>query len=164
MILFQISQRCENRDPCMPNPCNNGQCISQGSNSFICQCPIGFTGKFCETCDPCTPNPCQAGQCVSQGTTYFCQCPPGYSGQRFDSNTILSLKKIFQIKNLIFILDVKIKIHAFLTRVKMVLSAYLKEAQVSFALVLLAFRVKSMPYFCLFFNIKFILIFYKIAH
>lgn len=83
--------RCENKDPCMPNLCQNGaQCISAGANSyggmsgisFTCQCPPGFTGQFCETCDPCIPNPCQSGgQCTSMGSTYKCTCPPPYMGQ-----------------------------------------------------------------------------------
>lgn len=80
----------------MPNPCNNGQCIPQGS-SFICQCPMGFTGKYCETCDPCNPNPCQAGQCISQGNTFFCQCPPGYSGQRFAKKMIFKKNMYYNV-------------------------------------------------------------------
>lgn len=38
-------QFCESRDPCTPNPCQNGaQCIPQGS-TFMCQCPPGFSGQ-----------------------------------------------------------------------------------------------------------------------
>jgi len=35
----------------------NGQCVTQGS-TFLCQCPLGFTGQRCEISDPCFNNPC----------------------------------------------------------------------------------------------------------
>lgn len=35
---------------CLPNPCGQGECISQNGNYF-CRCPPGFTGPRCETCD-----------------------------------------------------------------------------------------------------------------
>ena len=35
---------------CQPNPCGQGECISQNGNYF-CRCPPGFTGPRCETCD-----------------------------------------------------------------------------------------------------------------
>ncbi|XP_071950627.1 IgGFc-binding protein-like [Antedon mediterranea] len=38
-------------DPCFPNPCNMGNCVTNEDHdnpSFICQCPGGFSGDYCE--------------------------------------------------------------------------------------------------------------------
>ena len=40
-------QRCESRDPCEPNPCQNGKCVPGYSGSgYQCTCPAGFKGKL----------------------------------------------------------------------------------------------------------------------
>ena len=37
------------RDPCLVNPCrNNGTCIYV-ANSYECQCPEGYEGRYCQT-------------------------------------------------------------------------------------------------------------------
>lgn len=78
--------RCESRDPCTPNPCNNGgMCQPMNGNlGYQCMCPTGYTGPRCETRDVCNPNPClNGGSCISNNMGGFvCQCPPGYTGQR----------------------------------------------------------------------------------
>ena len=53
-------QRCENRDPCHPNPCVSGTCLNNGGN-YLCQCPPGLSGQRCENRDPCHTNPCVSG-------------------------------------------------------------------------------------------------------
>ena len=36
-------------NPCSPNPCRNGgTCQPNGAGSFMCLCPIGFSGICCE--------------------------------------------------------------------------------------------------------------------
>ena len=56
----QLGLRCENKDPCHPNPCVSGTCLNNGGN-YLCQCPPGFSGQRCEIRDPCHTNPCVSG-------------------------------------------------------------------------------------------------------
>ncbi|XP_078585634.1 von Willebrand factor D and EGF domain-containing protein-like [Branchiostoma floridae x Branchiostoma japonicum] len=79
---FTGSQCETDIDECQSSPCqNNGICIDQ-ANSFICNCPFGFTGDDCGLVDACAPNPCFPGAaCQNQLGGYVCgDCPPGYDG------------------------------------------------------------------------------------
>ncbi|KAF7660256.1 hypothetical protein LDENG_00285220 [Lucifuga dentata] len=45
----QFWQTYKSHDPCLVNPCqNNGTCIYMG-NSYQCQCPEGYEGRYCQT-------------------------------------------------------------------------------------------------------------------
>ena len=98
----------EEHDECQSSPCmNNATCTRQG-DTFLCQCPDGFsgkrraslfcshwrphiwaspwcsgTGKRCETnVDDCAPNPCRNNStCVDQVGNYTCVCPPQLMGR-----------------------------------------------------------------------------------
>ncbi len=41
---------------CSVNPCQNGGvCQVTGTNSYICNCPVGYTGTICQTCKLISP-------------------------------------------------------------------------------------------------------------
>lgn len=56
-------------------------------NSYLCQCPDGFTGMNCDhTGDECSMYPCQNGGTCQEGLDgYTCTCPPGYTGRNCSS-------------------------------------------------------------------------------
>lgn len=72
------------RDPCLVNPCrNNGICIYI-KNSYTCQCPEGFEGKYCQTVfeDSLKCLYLNGGCeqfCDGSGPQRKCGCAPGYS-------------------------------------------------------------------------------------
>ncbi len=104
-------------DHCSSNPCSNGTlnapiltpqvytvgCLNQVSHcptysspgaqcldlvdSYLCQCPEGFTGTHCEdNIDECANYPCQnGGTCQDGFNDYTCTCPPGYAGKNCTS-------------------------------------------------------------------------------
>ncbi|XP_017575494.1 vitamin K-dependent protein C-like isoform X1 [Pygocentrus nattereri] len=68
---------------CVPNPCENGRCVDQ-YQSYICDCFLGFEGKFCHiqtTSFNCSVNNGDCNQeCLERKdkTGRFCGCIPGY--------------------------------------------------------------------------------------
>lgn len=60
-------------------------------DSFLCQCPEGFTGTQCDdNIDECAAYPCQNGGTCQDGVNdYTCTCPPGYT----DKNCSLPVNK-----------------------------------------------------------------------
>lgn len=56
-------------------------------NSYLCQCPDGFTGMNCDHAgDECSAYPCQNGGTCQEGLDgYACSCPPGYAGRNCSS-------------------------------------------------------------------------------
>ena len=88
--------------PCDSNPClHGGVCSVNDSNSFICSCPVGFTGLNCEIdINECDTGPCMnSGSCYNGFGSYICscssgftgrecqvQCPVGYDGERCQNN------------------------------------------------------------------------------
>ena len=79
---------CEiQKNPCSPNPCQEGgQCLPDGS-SFRCLCPSLRGGKRCEIkqTNSCQPNPClNGGSCqnsLMKNSGFFCLCRQGYQGE-----------------------------------------------------------------------------------
>lgn len=48
-----IKERCEYRDKCLPNPCeNHGQCQQTDLDQFKCECGKYYAGAYCHTCKP----------------------------------------------------------------------------------------------------------------
>ncbi|XP_035265912.1 coagulation factor VII-like [Anguilla anguilla] len=72
------------RDPCLDNPCkNNGTCIYM-DNSYQCQCPEGFEGKYCQevfedTLKCLYRNGGCEQFCNATGPRRRCACAEGYA-------------------------------------------------------------------------------------
>ncbi|KAG5851593.1 hypothetical protein ANANG_G00053300 [Anguilla anguilla] len=72
------------RDPCLDNPCkNNGSCIYM-ENSYQCQCPEGFEGKYCQevfedTLKCLYRNGGCEQFCNATGPRRRCACAEGYA-------------------------------------------------------------------------------------
>lgn len=61
---------------------SGAQCLDL-VDSYLCQCPEGFTGTLCgDNIDECAGYPCQNGGTCQDGINdYTCTCPPGYTGK-----------------------------------------------------------------------------------
>ncbi|XP_078609400.1 sushi, von Willebrand factor type A, EGF and pentraxin domain-containing protein 1-like isoform X2 [Branchiostoma floridae x Branchiostoma japonicum] len=79
---------CSVKDPCSPDPCNNGTCQRSSIRDYNCTCTPGFTGTNCETdIDECTSNPCQHSSTCQDGIDMFtCHCAPGYTGTNCETD------------------------------------------------------------------------------
>merc|ERR1712193_25117 len=75
-----LGDKCQNKDPCNPDPCLNGGSCSGGS----CTCPDGYSGEKCENKDPCLSVVCQNGGTCSDGE---CTCADGFEGSNCESKT-----------------------------------------------------------------------------
>ncbi|KRZ95890.1 Neurogenic locus Notch protein, partial [Trichinella sp. T8] len=66
-------------DGCLEVEClNGGICFSTGVNTFRCNCPKGFYGRFCEKKDLCLGVNCGTGYCsYTQEGGYKCVCHNG---------------------------------------------------------------------------------------
>ena len=74
-------------DGCMDNPPCSETCDPVGGFCFLgqeCICYVGWTGVNCDIPageELCAANPCQnGGTCVPNGGSYYCECPPGFTG------------------------------------------------------------------------------------
>ena len=70
-------------DLCSDNPChNNGVCQQTGATTFVCSCPLGYTGLICLDVNECiVSNPCQNGAtCHKARDEPYCTCREGYTG------------------------------------------------------------------------------------
>ncbi|CAF0875504.1 unnamed protein product [Adineta steineri] len=71
------------------NPCqNNGTCINNTFDSYICLCPSGFNGTYCELDQrPCILHTClYDGQCnETSNNTFKCTCANGWDGINCES-------------------------------------------------------------------------------
>ncbi|RNA00791.1 endothelin-converting enzyme 1 isoform X2, partial [Brachionus plicatilis] len=77
---------CELTDPCSLNPCkNNAVCRTSWNTNekYVCECKIGYTGKYCER-SVCEPNPCAnfGVCCPTYDGSFTCICLYGYEGFR----------------------------------------------------------------------------------
>uniref|UniRef100_H0X4K5 Protein crumbs homolog 1 n=1 Tax=Otolemur garnettii TaxID=30611 RepID=H0X4K5_OTOGA len=71
-------------DPCLSSPCQGiATCVNTGARSFLCKCPLGYSGKACETTvGPCGMSFCQHGGICRQDPVHpVCICPVGYAGR-----------------------------------------------------------------------------------
>ena len=70
--------------PCASGPCLNGATCIPLATSFMCSCPVGYTGYMCQNqIDNCANNPClNGGTCTNQVGSYTCQCSSEYTGDR----------------------------------------------------------------------------------
>lgn len=67
-------------DECASTPCVNGECVD-GVNSYVCDCPAGWTGDLCnEDIPECASSPCVNGLCIEGTNQYTCSCTPGFTG------------------------------------------------------------------------------------
>ncbi|XP_028410753.1 uncharacterized protein LOC114533436 isoform X5 [Dendronephthya gigantea] len=70
--------------PCASDPCfNGGTCANNGSSSFSCSCPVGYTGYRCEIqVTNCGDLSCGENEiCVAVGNTFDCACRQDYGGE-----------------------------------------------------------------------------------
>ena len=69
--------------------CHNGTCINLETDSFHCNCNVGYEGKFCEIdIDDCSSNPCQGEDsfCYDKVHNYECKCQTGLTGRNCETN------------------------------------------------------------------------------
>ena len=81
--------RCHiNIDDCHNNLCQNGGHCVDGINTYTCDCPVEYTGKYCTVdVDECSvfPDICKNGAtCANTPNGYSCICVNGYSGKNCD--------------------------------------------------------------------------------
>ena len=83
-------------DDCASSPCQNGGICADGSNSYTCNCNVGYVGDDCETdADECASNPClNNGKCTDGINSYTCDCVPGYTGDNCESGNIQPLSNV----------------------------------------------------------------------
>ena len=95
--------------PCERYSCSNGgTCMETGADTFMCVCPIGFTGSLCDTSVCEISNPCQNnGACVVEtvnGTDELqCDCSLPYAGGAFCTESKFALFLSSKIKHYIAI-------------------------------------------------------------
>jgi len=84
---------CEDIDDCGSSPCERGECIDTGANSYKCVCELGWTDTKCDfdvnECATRDSYDCHAeGKCVNTPGSYYCRCVSGFAG---DGKTCVDL-------------------------------------------------------------------------
>lgn len=73
----------ENINDCLNATCYNGGSCIDGINSYECDCPWPYTGRYCATRRTCNSDLCQNdGICIEDDITLMpkCLCQPGFEG------------------------------------------------------------------------------------
>ncbi|RDD44249.1 Agrin [Trichoplax sp. H2] len=93
VVSYYQLTRCVAKNPCSPNPCQNGGGCSplSGNRYFQCACPTDYAGLLCErrsAVSVCASNPCPANSTCTheagKSDSWKCLCPLGKIGQRCD--------------------------------------------------------------------------------
>ncbi|XP_069102660.1 fibropellin-1-like [Argopecten irradians] len=86
-IAFQSIYQFVTIDPCERNLCKNNATCKPQNQSYVCECPVGFTGQFCgENIDDCASSPCLfLGQCIDHVNGYSCNCTHEFTGDRCEN-------------------------------------------------------------------------------
>jgi hypothetical protein len=81
-IRLDILEGHPSIDDCTNHQCVNGGTCVDGTMSYTCDCPAGYTGTYCETdIDECASNPCGAnGACTDLVNAFSCACNQGWEG------------------------------------------------------------------------------------
>ncbi|XP_056587833.1 coagulation factor VII-like [Triplophysa dalaica] len=73
------------KDHCLSNPCqNNGMCVNQNAEFYMCMCTPGFSGRNCEQVMKDVPNSCLHDNggcehfCTDASSHRNCSCADGY--------------------------------------------------------------------------------------
>ena len=81
---------CEkNIDDCTGNLCQHGSTCIDGVNTYSCQCPANWEGRYCnQDVDECSRNnPCQNhGTCQNNEGGYECICVNGFIGDNCETD------------------------------------------------------------------------------
>ncbi|CAF2104402.1 unnamed protein product [Rotaria magnacalcarata] len=95
VIVSPISCQCQCPYPyygslcqinvCQTNPCIVGNCIANGTHSYICNCPVGFQYIMgvCVDINECITIPgicANGGRCLNSYGSYLCFCNSGFYG------------------------------------------------------------------------------------
>ncbi|RZF46822.1 hypothetical protein LSTR_LSTR008054 [Laodelphax striatellus] len=78
ILCDQDLNYCGTNEPCQ----NGGTCENTAPDSFLCNCPEGFSGLNCEIVDnPCVTGPCaNGGACLETAGQFHCVCAAGWTG------------------------------------------------------------------------------------
>lgn len=80
IVIFSFTDLnyCGTHEPCQ----NGGTCENTAPDSYLCNCPEGFSGLNCEVVDnPCVTGPCaNGGACRETGGQFHCACASGWTG------------------------------------------------------------------------------------
>ncbi|XP_013411335.1 protein crumbs homolog 1 [Lingula anatina] len=86
--LISAENGLKARDPCRSQPCQNGAECKNQSETYLCSCPSGYTGRNCETVtNHCLSLPCKNGaSCESLMGSVRCSCTSDFRGPRCEDD------------------------------------------------------------------------------
>ncbi|XP_019642103.1 PREDICTED: uncharacterized protein LOC109483513 [Branchiostoma belcheri] len=83
VVIHVMENRCLNGGKCVgpqSDPDCKDQSRSDGFDGYMCNCTVGFEGRYCEiNPNDCIPDPCPKNYtCIDQVNSYVCHCEPGW--------------------------------------------------------------------------------------